>query len=371
MMLIKSNTVFCQIALVVFCCVVCLASSPQSSGESLPTPAEVLGKYSISLANIREASNEYTIIRENDDSGPTFRVRTGEGNFWGQYQENSVPSMKTELSATNKNTFRGWVNFGVLEQYEGNYVLESRLSPVEMPAKYFFSNFGCGYFWGYIYDENGVTVDILELLSKCELKVETDQIDEKNVLLLNGTWGNGNQIRVWFDHFPECNVVSIETTFPRSQPGNVFYSRYAVNDFTSRNNVIFPFRYTEDIRIAGGEANSIQYDPVNVRLTYQMKNIDTGKSFSESDFELTFASDIPDGTPVNMQDAPHIEHIWYDGRVVPKTDEVMLAIARGGHKFMPGPDEPRFWLWMFSFLLIALGLGKMIYNIIYKKEAGT
>jgi hypothetical protein len=85
---------------------------------------------------------------------------------------------------------------------------------------------------------------------------------------------------------------------------------------------------------------------------------------------LSWTVEPPNGTKVIMMDAQQIQYIWYDGKIVPRTNEAMLAIARGGHKFMPGPDNPRFWLVTISILMILAGLGKMLYDIIQKNKKG-
>jgi hypothetical protein len=71
----------------------------------------------------------------------------------------------------------------------------------------------------------------------------------------------------------------------------------------------------------------------------------------KNDFVVT---DVPNGTPVFMQDVPQIEYIWFDGKIEPKTNELMLRIARGGHRFMPGVREPRFWFIAAGAVLIFL-----------------
>ncbi|MDR1492617.1 MAG: hypothetical protein LBT05_07840 [Planctomycetaceae bacterium] len=58
-----------------------------------------------------------------------------------------------------------------------------------------------------------------------------------------------------------------------------------------------------------------------------------------------------------MQDAPQIQYVWMDGKIVVKTDEVVLAIARGGRKFIQGPDEPRFWMIALGIIMILVGGG--------------
>jgi hypothetical protein len=90
------------------------------------------------------------------------------------------------------------------------------------------------------------------------------------------------------------------------------------------------------------------------------------KSLNENDFRLT--SPIANGTQVHIRDAPQIDYVWHDGKIVPKTDEVMLDIARGGHKFMPGPDNPRFWMMLLSIILILTGGGMWVYKNFIRKE---
>ena len=67
-------------------------------------------------------------------------------------------------------------------------------------------------------------------------------------------------------------------------------------------------------------------------------------------------------------DAQQIQYVWFDGKIVPRTDEVMLAIARGNHKFMPGPDSPRFWLMAVGIIMIVVALGKKLYDIFYQRK---
>ena len=96
-------------------------------------------------------------------------------------------------------------------------------------------------------------------------------------------------------------------------------------------------------------------------------NLELDKNFSKKSF--TFSNKIKNGTPASMLDAPQIRYIWMDGKVVPKTDELMLEIARGGHKFMPGPKEPRFWFMSIGIILIFIACGAKAYKHFNKAGA--
>jgi len=75
---------------------------------------------------------------------------------------------------------------------------------------------------------------------------------------------------------------------------------------------------------------------------------------------------IPDYTEVHVLDAPQIQHVWLDGKVVPLTDETALARARG-HGFVPGAREPRFWLLVLSIAMILTAFGHMLYRRFHAK----
>ncbi|GHT23441.1 hypothetical protein FACS189419_07380 [Planctomycetales bacterium] len=90
----------------------------------------------------------------------------------------------------------------------------------------------------------------------------------------------------------------------------------------------------------------VTYDKYEYSLTnYRANN-------TANDFNLL---NIPNGTRVRMEDAPQIAYIWLNGKIEPKTDEVMLKIAQGDHKFIPGADEPRFWIMALGAILIIVG----------------
>jgi hypothetical protein len=125
--------------------------------------------------------------------------------------------------------------------------------------------------------------------------------------------------------------------------------------------------YSEDhfsdgqVEVRKGEMTNVPStrDKFEVVLTnFQIDN-------KKDDFKVI---DVPEGTPVFVEDIPQIRYVWADGKVQPATDELMMRIAQGGHKFMPGPDEPRFWLMAIGILLIVIALGRMAYRHYTSRE---
>ena len=91
------------------------------------------------------------------------------------------------------------------------------------------------------------------------------------------------------------------------------------------------------------------------------------RRYTDKDFKIK--KTIPNYTEVFTQDAIQIKHIWLDGRIVPLTDELALALARArGHGFIPGVREPRFWMMALGIVMILFALGRMAYK--YFKSKG-
>ncbi|MDO4588197.1 MAG: hypothetical protein Q4C95_13055, partial [Planctomycetia bacterium] len=107
------------------------------------------------------------------------------------------------------------------------------------------------------------------------------------------------------------------------------------------------------------------HGPTQTLIT-NLSEVVLNQSFKDSDFSLK--TQISNGNRVVMDDRPQIEYIWMDGEIVLKTDERMLAIARQGHKFIPGKEEPRFWLIIVGVLLVLIGGGINLHRFLISKK---
>jgi len=160
--------------------------------------------------------------------------------------------------------------------------------------------------------------------------------------------------------------------------GFPYETKYYVVEQDIVSGVTVPVKFSVVVCIAGGE--ELVYDsekntviprkanPYCLESVIEFTKIEINP-FSK-DVDLTFGTSVPNGTEVNLSNPAHIQYIWLDGKIVPKTDEAMLAIARGGHKFMPGPQESRFWMMSIGIFLILLSCGKLAYDHFKKKNSG-
>jgi len=164
----------------------------------------------------------------------------------------------------------------------------------------------------------------------------------------------------------------------RYSSGRLLEKNISFENFVRVNNRIFPQRMTSsfemllaDIVSLDQKSNVIFKNDFSVSFT----NIKLNRSVSDSDFRIKTI--IPNANPVTIQGAPHIEYIWYDGKIVPNDGKI---VPKTGQSCLPSPaaadtnscrpDSPYFWMFALSFLLIALGLGKMVYNIIQRNKRG-
>jgi len=204
--------------------------------------------------------------------------------------------------------------------------------------------------------------------------VETEVIGGKQLIVLRKSEGD-LLLTLWID--PESSYaakkIKVERQSGELQAGRVIRRESEIEDFSPTSGTYFPRKFYEERQNVGRTYEQKDGKPVEKlfitegkRRYVEISDVRFDKPLGDDSFRLT--SPIIDGTQVHIRDAPHIEYIWFDGKVVPKTDEIMLAIARGGHKFMPGPAEPRFWMLTIGIILILLGGGRLAYKHFTDKD---
>ncbi|MDR0609751.1 MAG: hypothetical protein LBG58_06550 [Planctomycetaceae bacterium] len=104
---------------------------------------------------------------------------------------------------------------------------------------------------------------------------------------------------------------------------------------------------TDDRVIYKGESN----------FHWTLSNYRIASNIQDQYFKIQ--TNIPNWTKVSVMDAPQIDYVWFDGEIVPLTDEIALARIRG-HGFIPGVREPRFWFIAAGIFMVTLALGLKI-----------
>lgn len=154
---------------------------------------------------------------------------------------------------------------------------------------------------------------------------------------------------------------SIES-LKRSGDDGFMTTHFLASEFIENAECLFPqnFSVTIDSKktkyvVLSDAGESIdKFMDTTSKVDIKIDNLQINEHLAANDFK--FETPVPDGTKVYVAEKPQIAHIWLKGEIVPKTSEVMLRIARGDHKFMPGVREPRFWMMALGILFIVFGI---------------
>ena len=189
------------------------------------------------------------------------------------------------------------------------------------------------------------------------------------VVLLAET--KGCLIEVWLDRQKD---FAVKKFLFRSEKDNdlargVKMYSYEVNEFGLKKDFYFPLKVSTELASHKREQNILipghsepekrMYPERIIKKEIHFSDVEVNPKLSENSF--CFRITPPNYTSVLVLDKPQIGYVWLDGKVVPLTNGVALANARG-HGFIPGRNEPRFWMMALGIIFILAGLGKMLYN---------
>jgi hypothetical protein len=151
---------------------------------------------------------------------------------------------------------------------------------------------------------------------------------------------------------------------------------YEVQEFSTTKEFCFPKKITTEVswyeiegvgQWPGEEPKKMTIPARTVKNEISFYDVEINPQFTESTFRLKKMP--PDHYPVTVINKFQIQHVWLDGKVVPLTDELALARARG-HGFIPGVREPRFWLWALGIAMILYAFGHQTY-LFFKRRRGN
>lgn len=191
------------------------------------------------------------------------------------------------------------------------------------------------------------------ILRSMDLKVTHEVKNGFDAILLHGQ-KEGFDIQCWLDPAQQnCLRVLEMRNINAKNTGEFAYFEVRFDKFITVNGVPFPTLCYNKISQVNVDNKGI----LDSEFTIAFDDVDI---WDESDPKpFPFVTEIPNGSKAVLLDVQQIEHIWLDGEVVPKTDEAMLALARG-HKFMPGVSEPRFWLMAVGLVMLLAGGGILL-----------
>ena len=191
-----------------------------------------------------------------------------------------------------------------------------------------------------------------------ETKVEQKQIDGTSVMSFTR---DTKEFSIEMSLVPEFgwNIRRIVIDYPKGDGNGITQRQFDASEFEKREGIFLPRKLTMSRVHPEKEFPNLSWHLTDFQVN-QKGDLGFGKALSK----------VPDHASVTVQDALHLSptRTVEDGKIVAQADEAMLAAAHSGHKFMPGYDEPRFWMLWLGILMILIALGKMLYDAIWKSR---
>ena len=239
-------------------------------------------------------------------------------------------------------------------------------------------------------DSNKTEPDsILAFLRKSKLTLGTKIDETSREFHLLSAKGDNFHIDIWFDiqnndGSPSKIIYEFDTDkVTMYQPLRYYFE---VQEFQKINDLVLPKKVLIiREKIVPLKRESFNPDDINMdtfsqkneeiinlkntgkrieKIEVEWTNVILSKNIPDSVFKLEKMFHIPNGTEVYVKNVPQIEYVWFNGKIVAKTDEIALAIARGDHGFMPGPKNPRFWFMALGAILLLVGGGLKIRSML-------
>jgi hypothetical protein len=368
---------FVAILCIYNCNILNLNAAEYSTNKDV-TSKEVFTKYEQYLKNMEHCSFSFhDVIGDKDISSPAGMFKYSYPNY--SYFINKKLKDGNFFESIEKNLFKG-KKIHIVKLADKRVVFKvNTLSPTTKQQAEFENvktELPFPVLLGYVPIDFSKEEKILDMIRKNNFQFKILQNNKTAELFYEGKIGN-IQFKFWFasEYGYALTKVSMSNESSNVDLGyNSFeieltgFTRCSNTDFffPTRYNMIYlaTATYEQQDKDKQGKIIDVPYTQEG-RLVYEFSNFKIDKDDTEKEFPIM--SKIDNGTDVSVGDTPQIQYVWMDGKIVPKTDEVMLAIARGGHKFIPGPNESRFWFIALGLFLMFLGGGLKLYSMLKGK----
>jgi hypothetical protein len=340
----------------------CMGKFSVAGENTALTPMELSQKYEKSLSQYKRMKGIWTNCRHNWEAGKELPW-SGLIEKWTVYRDHDrAKTLQTQSGGKQKLlvdyeviNIEGKTWLGVFPSDKDIIVIGKQKANTED----YYGRLGlptCSASFGII-----AQIWIPTFLRTSNLSSRKDTLDGKTIYILEGV-ANNVKITLWLDTTREYAVQKIFFDGLRS-PRPVSYE-YSVQSYEEISGVSVPSEATliqflppapiisplEQGQLANVKNNKVtmssEYKNIN---EIKLISIDFDPKFTDDDFRIT--QSIPNGTEVNMQDAPQLNYVWQDGKAIPQLNKKALAAARGA-RFVGLAKTS--WIWMISGALVLL-----------------
>ena len=201
-------------------------------------------------------------------------------------------------------------------------------------------------------------IDVCEFFRSPDTKISQKKIDGVAATSLKR---DAKEISIEMSLVPEFgwSIRRIAIDYPKGDGNGITKRQFDASEFERHEDIFLPQKLTISRFHPEREFYDLSWHLTDFKVN-QKGDLGFGEALSE----------VPDYAPVTVQDAIHLSptRTIEKGKIVVKTDEVMMRAIRGDHKFMPGPDSPRFWFLSIGIIMILIGGGRLAYKY-FKGEA--
>jgi hypothetical protein len=231
--------------------------------------------------------------------------------------------------------------------------------------------YGSAIFYGYILSDYGR--GLIDILRESSPTAETATFDGREVVLLQARGSHGER-RLWLS--PDQNYLPLKITMAKSQ--NNIHGTKTVGSTQMGGN--YPELYLKSISLTiepievrridnayipwsvsqAFEYRYVDGSMVTNRSVHRIENLQLNPDFSSPDV-FKVAIEIPNGTPVDVTEAPNINHLWENGRIVKGIDPKVMAALEGVEYVGESSTSWRTWL-VLGFALVAIVAVVVVYR---------
>ncbi|MDR2345720.1 MAG: hypothetical protein LBE18_06605 [Planctomycetaceae bacterium] len=168
----------------------------------------------------------------------------------------------------------------------------------------------------------------------------------------------------------QLKKILFKRTQMTGNPENIDYYSLEIEKYIEADNIFFPAQFISESKVPKGKFTGknggVEVSPGFHRLSrFNITDIKVNNAVETISRNLQ--TQIPNGTVIHLMDVPQIKYVWFDGKIVPWTDDMALESIRN-QKFIINVREPRFWFISLGIILIVLGIGWKILGYLQERK---
>ncbi|MGE5608879.1 MAG: hypothetical protein ACM359_06480 [Bacillota bacterium] len=283
----------------------------QISRSEILSDAVKDGKRSIGaqLVEMRRDKNRYDQIRWDWNSLPSLDIPR---------RVEDASAMRQMFDGTK--LFDGWIFRGtnIYDIWHKDVTVAMKEPPEKATRNTTLAQYPAAPLDGYVvltpWPQNGRTVETVQSMDNVSLRPETEVINGAACHVIDASSGR-QRFRLWID--PEHGYHIAKAEYEESGARKLLSSSFGDVRFEKHGDLWVPVQGT--VRMRWTKDNKLVSEgTIQIKRT----SIDLHPDFAAVG---AFVADLPNGTNINVYEAPGIKHVWQNGQIVPYVDATAVS----------------------------------------------